>query len=253
MLILQSQAVKVACLHIIYILYDWMNKTIGILTAMSVEHRQVSAMLEGVATERSVAFGYTIGSLGGNRVVLQQCGIGKVNAASGVTDMILRHHPDCIVSTGVAGGIDSSLHVMDVVVGKATCYHDVFCGDDCDPGQVQGLPRLFLGDEALVDKALGISSPVRIVGGLICTGDRFVTAREELEVIKADYSDGLAVDMESAAIAQVCHIYGVPFVSFRIISDTPGAEGHFQQYLDFWDTMADKSFAVTKAFLQALS
>ena len=230
-----------------------MDKTIGILTAMSVEHRQVSAMLEGVATERGVAFGYTIGSLGGNRVVLQQCGIGKVNAASGVTDMILRHHPDCIVSTGVAGGIDSSLHVMDVVVGKATCYHDVFCGDDCDPGQVQGLPRCFFGDETLVGKALGIRSSVRIVGGLICTGDRFVTGRKELEGIKADYSDGLAVDMESAAIAQVCHIYGVPFVSFRIISDTPGAEGHFQQYLDFWDTMADKSFAVTKAFLQALS
>lgn len=137
-----------------------MDKTIGILTAMSVEHRQVSAMLEGVATERGVAFGYTIGSLGGNRVVLQQCGIGKVNAASGVTDMILRHHPDCIVSTGVAGGIDSSLHVMDVVVGKATCYHDVFCGDDCDPGQVQGLPRCFLGDETLVGKALGIRSSV---------------------------------------------------------------------------------------------
>ena len=253
MLILQSQAVKEAWLHITYILYDWMNKTIGILTAMSVEHQQVSAMLDGVATEKGLAYDYTLGTLGGNRIVLQQCGIGKVNAASGVTDMILRHHPDCIVSTGVAGGIDSSLHVMDVVVGRATCYHDVFCGDDCDPGQVQGLPRLFLGDEALVDKALGISSPVRIVGGLICTGDRFVTAREELEGIKADYSDGLAVDMESAAIAQVCHIYGVPFVSFRIISDTPGAEGHFQQYLDFWDTMADKSFAVTKAFLQALS
>jgi adenosylhomocysteine nucleosidase len=58
--------------------------------------------------------------------------------------------------------------------------------------------------------------------------------------------------MESGALAQVCHLYGVPFLSFRILSDTPGAKGHFNQYMDFWRTMADRSFAVTEAFLNAL-
>jgi adenosylhomocysteine nucleosidase len=58
--------------------------------------------------------------------------------------------------------------------------------------------------------------------------------------------------MESAAIAQVCHLWNVPFLSFRIISDTPGVDQHFDQYLNFWDTMADKSFTVTKEFLSKI-
>ena len=58
--------------------------------------------------------------------------------------------------------------------------------------------------------------------------------------------------MESAAIAQACHLAGMPFISFRVISDTPGVEGHFSQYLGFWDRMAERSFAVTRAFLASL-
>jgi adenosylhomocysteine nucleosidase len=181
-----------------------------------------------------------------------QCGIGKVNAASGVTNMIIHYKPDGIVSTGVAGGIDVCLRVMDVVVSTQTCYHDVSCGDDVDPGQVQGLPRFFDSSKEMVEKAKALESDVRIVPGLICTGDQFITNREQLNVIKATYPEGLAVDMESAAIAQVCHLYGIPFASFRIISDTPGAEAHFEEYLNFWQTMADKSFSVTRLFLNSL-
>lgn len=59
--------------------------------------------------------------------------------------------------------------------------------------------------------------------------------------------------MESGALAQVCHIYQVPFLSFRIISDTPGADNHFDQYLNFWDTMAERSFGVTRALLESLT
>ena len=58
--------------------------------------------------------------------------------------------------------------------------------------------------------------------------------------------------MESAAIAQVCHLYRVPFISFRIISDTPGADAHWQQYENFWETMADRSFGVVRTFLESL-
>ena len=84
------------------------------------------------------------------------------------------------------------------------------------------------------------------------SGDKFITDRSELNEIKSKFADGLAVDMESGAIAQVCHIYGVPFISFRIISDTPGAEAHWQQYENFWQTMADRSFGVVRTFLESL-
>ena len=227
--------------------------TIGILTAMSVEFRQVAAMLSETKTEGQGPIEFLTGSLGANRIILLQCGIGKVNAASGVTSLILHYHPDRIISTGVAGGIDERLRVMDVVVGRETCYHDVWCGEECDPGQVQGLPNRFEGDERMLKAALSLETEANIVEGLIATGDQFITSRKEQQHIKEAYPEALAVDMESAAIAQVCHLYGTPFISFRIISDTPGAEAHFEQYLDFWATMADRSFGVTKAFLEALN
>ena len=229
-----------------------MQKTIGILTAMSVEYRQVAAMLQNAETVQSGPQRFLVGTLGENRVVLQQCGIGKTNAATGVTTLIMSFHPDYVISTGVAGGIDAKLDVRDVVIGSQVCYHDVYCGDNCDPGQVQGLPRFFSGDERLVDIAAGLETDVRIVPGLICTGDQFITNRDELDVIKQKYPEGLAVDMESAAIAQVCLLWNVPMLSFRIISDTPGVKAHFDQYLNFWETMADKSFAVTKEFLSRI-
>ena len=207
---------------------------IGIIVAMDKELKQLQEVFKN------------------SDVLVQKCGIGKVNAALGAQKMINEFHPDCIISTGVAGGIDAELDVMDVVIGKEVCYHDVYCGDNCDPGQVQGLPKFFNGDESLVAVATSLKADVHIIPGLICTGDQFVTNRDELDAIKAKYSQGLAVDMESAAIAQVCHLWGIPFLSFRIISDTPGVKGHFNQYLNFWDTMADKSFAVTKEFLSSI-
>ena len=229
-----------------------MQQTIGVLTAMSVEYRQVAAMLQDAETVKSGPQEFLVGSLGESKVVLLQCGIGKTNAATGVTNLIMTFHPDCVISTGVAGGIDTRLDVMDVVIGKEVCYHDVYCGDNCDPGQVQGLPRLFKGDERLVELASTLKTDVHIVSGLICSGDQFITNRDELDVIKGKYPQGLAVDMESGAIAQVCHLWSIPFLSFRIISDTPGVKAHFKQYLNFWDTMADKSFAVTKEFLSKI-
>lgn len=219
---------------------------------MSVEFKQVVDLLEETRTETYGPNTFTIGRLGDNTVVLQQCGIGKVNAATGVTNLINQYKPDCVLSTGCAGGIDKVLRVADVVVSSETCYHDVYCGEGVELGQVQGLPQRFKGDERLLKIATSLESDVRVVAGLICSGDRFVTDREELNVIKSTYSDGLAVDMESAAIAHVCYLYNVPFLSFRVISDTPGADEHFQQYLNFWDTMAEKSFTITRSFLTSL-
>ena len=89
--------------------------------------------------------------------------------------------------------------------------------------------------------------------GLICSGDRFVSNREELEEIKGNFPEGLAVDMESGAIAQVCHMYGVPFLSCRIISDTPGVvEDNFLQYLDFWTVAPEKSIHVLRQIIERL-
>ena len=219
---------------------------------MSSEQKQLANQLENKTEHREGPFSYTKGTIRRNDVILTQCGIGKVNAAAGTVEMIRNFRPDCIISTGVAGGIDSCLNVMDVVASRQIVYHDVWCGEGNAYGQVQGLPTFFEGNETLFQCALSLDTETPIHGGLICTGDKFITDRNELNEIKKNFPEGLAVDMESAAIAQVCHIYNVPFISFRIISDTPGADKHFEQYLNFWAEMADRSFHVTETFLKSL-
>lgn len=225
---------------------------IGIITAMSSEQKQLANQLENPTERKEGPFTYTEGTIKNNTIILMQCGIGKVNAAAGAVEMIRNFAPDCIISTGVAGGIDSCLNVMDVVVSSRIVYHDVWCGEGNAYGQIQGLPLYFTGNETLFQCAISLDTETAIHGGLICSGDKFITDRQELETIKANFPEGLAVDMESASIAQVCHLYEVPFISFRIISDTPGAEKHLEQYKNFWEEMADRSFHVTEAFLKAL-
>ncbi|WP_418661001.1 5'-methylthioadenosine/adenosylhomocysteine nucleosidase [Bacteroides ilei] len=225
---------------------------IGIITAMSSEQKQLASQLENRTERTEGPFTYIEGNIRKNTVILMQCGIGKVNAAAGSVELIRNFQPDCIISTGVAGGIDTCLKVMDVVVSRQIVYHDVWCGEGNAYGQIQGLPTYFNGNDTLYQCALSLDTETAIHGGLICSGDKFITERKELESIKGNFPDGLAVDMESAAIAQVCYLYNVPFISFRIISDTPGAEKHLEQYQNFWGEMADRSFRITETFLKAL-
>ena len=225
---------------------------IGIIAAMSSEYKQVAQLLENKKEYTEGIYECTEGAIKNNTIILTKCGIGKVNAAVGAVELIRTFQPDCIISTGVAGGIDKCLKVMDVVASAQIVYHDVWCGEGNAYGQIQGMPTFFEGNKTLFDCAISLDTETPIHGGLICSGDKFITDREELNIIKGNFPEGLAVDMESGSIAQVCYIYKVPFISFRIISDTPGAENHWEQYTNFWGEMADRSFGVTKAFLESL-
>ena len=193
------------------------------------------------------------------RVRIEKCGIGKVNAALGAQRMIAEFQPDVIISSGCAGGNGDDVNVQDVVVSTELAYHDVYCGTAIDNstqyGQVQGLPARFPADEALLHAARQINtdgSP-RIVPGLIVTGDWFVDSREKMRDIIAHFPEAKAVDMESCAIAQTCYLNKVPFISFRVISDIPLRDTDASQYHDFWNTVADHSFQVTKTFIESIN
>ena len=222
---------------------------IGVIIAMNIEYRQMRD-----------AIGGDTGRLGNNDIVLWQCGVGKVNAAVGTMQLIQQHHPDAIISTGLAGGIDPQMRLMDVFVATQCVYHDVDCGGisqdgPCVLGQVQGLPARYDADARLLDHALEVplGQGERRVSGLICTGDQFITDRERQNVIKRHFPDGLACDMESAAIAQTCYLTKVPFLSLRVISDTPGnTDDHQQQWSDFLGSMCDRSFRFVKQFLESI-
>jgi len=182
-----------------------------------------------------------------------QSGIGKASAARTATEMILRERPDCIINSGCAGGLAPQVAVCDIVVGAQTAYHDVWCGEGNLRGQVQGLPQRFDADPALLRAARSIPTDAPVHAGLICTGDQFLTTAEEDARVLDIYPDALACDMESAAVAQVCRHYGVPFLSFRIISDTrAGGRDHVAQYNDFWAHVSGESFAFLRQLIESL-
>ena len=223
---------------------------IGIIIAMDKEFRRISELLDGLDVELDGGRKFVTGTLGENVLVLHQCGIGKVNAAIGASEMIRRYNPDLLVSTGCAGGGRTDMEVMDIVASTELAYHDVYCGEAMGKtvyGQVQGMPARYTSPSELVEKAKSVSP--RVHAGLIVTGDWFVDSKEKMREIVGHFPEAAAVDMESAAIAQTCHIYGIPFISFRVISDIPLKDTNASQYHDFWNTVADNSFETTREFL----
>jgi len=191
-------------------------------------------------------------------ICIIKCGIGKVNAALGAQRLINEFHPQVIISTGCAGGHGEGISIQDVVVSSELCYHDVYCGDAAGGtvfGQVQGLPARFQADPVLLQKAQQLSianSQLSIHAGLIVTGDWFVDSKDKMREIVGHFPECKAVDMESAAIAQTCLLNKVRFISFRVISDLPLVDTDASQYHDFWNTMADRSFQITKTFVESL-
>ena len=214
-------------------------KKIGIIVAMDKELRQLQQLFPA------------------SEVLVQKCGIGKVNAALGAQRMINEFHPDCIISSGCAGGNGDDINVQDVVISTELCYHDVYCGRAIDDttvyGQVQGLPARYAADPTLLDKALSLQpSDISLHPGLIVTGDWFVDSKDKMRDILGHFPEAKAVDMESCAIAQTCYLNHVPFISFRVISDIPLRDTDSSQYHNFWDTIADHSFQVTRTFVESL-
>lgn len=225
---------------------------IGVIVAMDKELVQLRSILSDAVEKTIERQSFVIGRIGEKEVVLQKCGIGKVNAAVGTVEMIHAFQPDIIISTGCAGGADTNLQITDVVVGTHYVFHDVYCGSEVAYGQMVGMPADFKADEGLVEKALQLKGTAKVHTGLMVSGDWFVDSREKMSDILSLFPQAMAVDMESCSIAQVCYLYGVPFVSFRIISDVPLSDHKAAQYFDFWSTMANGSFEVTRAFIHSI-
>lgn len=222
---------------------------IGIIVAMEKEFKQLKTLLDESRTEQKNKHEFVIGEIGNNQVFMQQCGIGKVNSAIGAVEMINNYHPDLIISTGVAGGVDVEMNPLDVVVGTQYHYHDLYCGSEVEYGQLVGMPPYFTSPQKIVERALNVKTDNKIYSGIIVSGDWFVDSKEKMQAIVNSFPQAIAVDMESCSIAHTCYLYDVPFLSFRLISDIPLKDEKAAQYFDFWDRMADGSFQVTKQLL----
>ena len=226
-------------------------KKIAIVVAMQSEFDLVHHLLKGTR-EYNIANNACIeGELCDKKILLAKSGIGKVNAAIQVTEIIANYAPDCIINSGVAGGVGQQLKVADVVVGCECVYHDVWCGEG-SWGEIQGLPLKFKANSQLLDTMQGIRTD-SMHFGLICTGDQFITEQIRLQEILHHFPDALAVDMESCAMAQVCYIKQIPFISIRVVSDTPNNDhDNTAQYFDFWKEEPQRTFHILKQLIEAL-
>lgn len=211
-------------------------------------------LLEGKQEKRSInGYNFYSGRIGSHDVVAMQCGIGKVNAAVGTLSLIDCYRPDLVVNTGVAGGTDASMHVLDLLVAEAVSYHDVWCGPETEYGAAAGLGVFMETCCPVVEKCKELFKENKAVKyGLLCSGDKFISTVEEVRMIKSHFPAALATDMESGAIAQVCILRGVPFNVFRVISDTPGQEENISQYENFWSDAPAETFRALRELLSNL-
>ena len=220
-------------------------KPIGIIVAMDKELRLLLPLLENASIVTINDIEFHCGTLQQQEAVVLKCGIGKVNAAVAALTLIENFHVRLVINTGVAGGTGSGAGILDVVVADRVAYHDVWCGPGTIDGQAAGCPPFFecpLSVDAL-------NSIPGVKHGLIASGDIFVSKPEDTARILKLYPDAMAVDMESAAIAQVCHLKNVPFLAVRVISDTPGADDNIAQYENFWDDAPQSTFHALKNIL----
>lgn len=223
---------------------------IGIIVAMSKELALLTPLLGNKSATTIDGYEFITGQIGQHEIIAMECGIGKVNAAMGTYALLSHFSLNLVLSTGVAGGADPSANVMDVVIADRIAYHDVWCGPETIPGQAAGMPVFFT---SCPDVTALLPESGSVKHGLLCSGDMFINSIEQVREIKRKFSDALAVDMESAAIAHVCFKKGVPFFCMRVISDSPGA-GHNNavQYDNFWTAAPEHTFALVKKLLLAL-
>ncbi len=210
---------------------------IAILSALVEEQKGLIGLLHNRSQVCHANRVFWLGDLYGRSVVLALSKIGKVAAATTACALIERFGVQCMVFTGVAGGLDAGVQVGDVVVGQSFVQHDLDASPlfpqfevplygktlfDADKTLTSALMKA--SQDALADTQLRCAHPAAKVHlGLIASGDRFISGAGESDALRkalflAGYA-ALAVEMEGAAVAQTCYDHGVPFAVVRTISD----------------------------------
>ena len=216
-------------------------KPIAIVSAMHDELSQLLALMPDEHKQIRAGREFWVGHLHGHDVVLVLSGIGKVAAATTATLLIEHFKASQIVFTGVAGGLGKGVSVGDIVIADRFLQHDLDVSPLFPRYEIPGygtssllpdsnlahdlkqacnqvlrdLPHV-LGEETMT--SFGLNHP-KLHQGLIISGDRFVSTTTESQKLQQDLPQALAVEMESAAFAQVCHDCKVPFAAVRTISD----------------------------------
>jgi adenosylhomocysteine nucleosidase len=213
---------------------------IAILGAIGPEVQPLTEQFKEVDLRKIEGMEFAVGRLKGHRVVVGLTGVGAVNAAAATTLLIEHFHPAAVIFTGIAGGLNPDLRPGDVVIAEKTVHHDV--GTLTPQGLVRRgtrslltgdrNPVFFPADPDLLKAALAAKERVklqpiqtydgertpRIVAGIVATGGVFVAQPAKRDELRKDLRAD-AVEMEGAAVAQICRQWRVPCLVIRCVSD----------------------------------
>lgn len=219
-----------------------MNMIYGIMAAMPEEIEGVVKLVENPEVKIIGGREYIVGCIHGKKVIVVFSRWGKVAAASTVTTLIDVFHVNQIVFTGIAGGIQSDLKVGDIVIASRCVFHDMdtrplndryvvplinkkYFDVHVADGLLENLKEIFssknigavVGDDWA--KQFNLNS-VLVVNRAIASGDQFVNSQEARNDIKVNLSEVACVEMEGAAVAQICFEHDIPCTIVRTISDS---------------------------------
>lgn len=202
---------------------------IGIIVAMEEERETILNIMTDIKVEQLYNLRFLKGKIQGRNCILVKSGVGKVNAARTTQIMLNQFNIQYVINVGAGGSINGLLNIGDVLIGKEVVQHDFdITAFGHSKGYITGVGDRIICNRELVNELEQIiqSMPERsyqIKIGVIATGDIFCTEPWMKDKIRAKF-DADVVDMECAAIAQVCYLDNVPFMVIRSISDTPNGE-----------------------------
>ncbi|WP_151060220.1 5'-methylthioadenosine/adenosylhomocysteine nucleosidase [Borreliella turdi] len=240
------------------------NSSVLIVTAIDSELEQITKLMsnkeEILLKEYGLNKKIVKGKLSNRNVITILCGVGKVNAGVWTSYILSKYNISHVINSGVAGGVISDkykdIKVGDVVVSSEVAYHDVdLTRFGYKMGQLTGLPQKFSANKNLVNKAKeAIKSKVggsNSYSGLILTGDQFIDPTY-INKIMGNFKDVIAVEMEGAAIGHVSHMFNIPFIVIRSISDIVNKKANEVEYSKFLKLAAFNSAKVVQEILRIL-
>lgn len=232
------------------------ERPLALVGAMPEETAPLLAAAEDVVAVPVGPFVLHAGRLDGVPVLVATCGIGKVQAAA-LTQALLAHGAAAVLFTGVAGAVDPSLRVGDLVVASEALQHDVdVTALGYAKGQVPGHPPRWPADVDLRERVHAAAVQVaraagrRVVIGPVASGDRFVADPEEVARLRAEFG-AACTEMEGAAVAQVCAAWAVPWAIVRSVSDTADHDAHVD-FRAFTLAAATRAVEVVRSVLRDL-
>lgn len=207
---------------------------IGIIVAEVQEMEAIREIMENINSIDVYNFKIYTGKINDQDVLLVRGGVGKVNSARVCQVITDKFNLDAIINVGSAGGLNDNLNIGDIVVGEKLVQHDFdVTAFGREKGFIPETGKFFESDKDLLEKSKNIKIQNQmILTGIIGSGDIFLTDTNLKETIKKDYNC-CCVEMEGAAIAQVCTLNEMPFLVIRSISDIPNGNNEldFNEYL----------------------